>query len=82
MITMQLNQDLLLYILKGSDVMTIKELDVVLLKNGKEGTVLEVYTQNNDYLIEISNENGETLELPIVNINDIEKVTYHYKKTP
>ena len=46
----------------------MKELDVVLLKDGRQGTILDVYDQGKAYLIEIADDQGRTLELSLIHI--------------
>lgn len=54
----------------------IKELDVVRLKDGREGTVLEVYTDPVAFLIETD----EDISLwPNVGQDEIAEITYHSK---
>jgi len=54
----------------------IKELDVVRLKDGREGTVLEVYTDPVAFLIETD----EDMSLwPTVGPDEIVEITYHSK---
>lgn len=55
----------------------IKELDAVLLNDGREGTVLEIYEDGTVFMIEICDEEGRTIDIPFVKEEDISKVTYH-----
>lgn len=56
--------------------MRINELDVVLLKDGREATVVEVLTKPNEaYMLEFE-DSHETDDLPIVTADQIEKVLY------
>lgn len=57
--------------------MQIHELDVVKLKNGESGTVLEIFNEN-AFMIEISDEKGQTISMPVVKADDIAEITYHY----
>jgi hypothetical protein len=50
--------------------MEIREYDVVLLKSGEEGTILEIFNQE-DFLIELINN-----EQKDINISEIEKVLW------
>jgi len=59
--------------------MQIKELDVVELKDGREGTILQVYDAGKYFLIEIADDKGITIELPTISIDDIQKITYTFK---
>lgn len=45
--------------MRGDDV---KELDVVLLKDGRQGTILEVFGQGEAYLIEVADDKGKTID--------------------
>ena len=54
----------------------IKELDAVLLNDGREGTVLETYEDGRVFMIEICDEERRTIALPFVKVEDISKVTY------
>ncbi len=56
--------------------MDIKELDVVELKDGRLATVLDVYGSGESFLIEISDSEGRTLDLPTVRRDEIAKVTW------
>lgn len=51
--------------------MDIRQFDVVLLKSGKDGTILEVFDKDN-FLIEMADDNN----IEQVNISDIEKVVW------
>lgn len=53
-----------------------KELDVVLLKDGRTGTILEQYKQDNTFLVEIADSNGKTIETPLIKLNEIETIIY------
>lgn len=59
--------------------MIINELDVVRLKDGREGTVIDIYENGNVFLLEICNDKGETVCLPFVKKEDITDVTYRHK---
>ena len=50
--------------------MEIREYDVVLLKSGEEGTILEIFNQE-EFLIELINN-----EQKDINISEIEKVLW------
>lgn len=54
----------------------IKELDVVMLKDGRQATILEVYEQGKVFLVEIADNRGQTTDTPFIKITDIEKITY------
>lgn len=53
-----------------------KILDVVELIDGRIGTILESFDTDNGYMIEISDEEGKTIDTPIVSISDINKIIY------
>jgi hypothetical protein len=55
----------------------VKQLDVVLLKDGREATVLEVFKEGTAYMVEVTDDQGIALEIPIIAEDDIEKITYH-----
>lgn len=59
--------------------MIINESDVVRLKDGREGTVIDIYENGAVFLLEICNDKGETVCLPFVKKEDITDVTYHHK---
>lgn len=54
----------------------MKECDVVLMKDGREGTVVAVFENGEAFMIEIADEQGRMLEMPVVKSKDIEKVIY------
>ena len=56
--------------------MKIAELDVIKLKDGKIGTVLETYESGCVFLVEFSNENGVAEDIRIVKIEEIEMVIW------
>lgn len=56
--------------------MDIKELDVVLLKDGRKGTVLELYEDGKAFMLEITDERGKTLGIPVVQSEEVEKIIY------
>lgn len=56
----------------------MKELDVVLLKDGREATILEDY--GDEYMVEIADERGRTIDTPLVAKDDLKKVIWEYKK--
>ena len=51
-----------------------KMLDVVRLKDGRTGTVVEVF--KDAYMVEIADSNGKTIGITIVKPEDIEAITY------
>lgn len=54
----------------------MKELDVILLKDGREATILEIYADGAEYLVEIADKRGKTLDTPIVKKSEIIKILY------
>lgn len=56
--------------------MSVKELDVVQLKDGRTATVLEVFKSGEAYLVEVTDEQGKTLDMPTVVHDDIERVVW------
>ncbi len=56
--------------------MKVKELDVIILKDGREATVLEVFDKGEAYMVEITDAQEETLDTPIITDDDIEKIIY------
>ncbi len=61
--------------------MQINEIDVVRLKDGREGTVVGLYEDGNVLMLEICNNKGETLDIIFVNKDEVEEVTYRYEPT-
>lgn len=59
--------------------MKINELDVVRLKDGRKGTVLEIYDGGKSFLVEFTDEYGRTVDMPIVYPEQIEKVVFNAK---
>lgn len=53
-----------------------KELDVVRLKDGREGTILDFYDNGKVFMMEISDKDGKTIDTPFVKVEDVEKVIY------
>ena len=58
--------------------MEIRELDVVQLRDGRKGTVVERYEDGTALLLEICDSMGRTLEMPLVKSAEVERVLYHY----
>lgn len=56
--------------------MSVKELDVVLLSDGREGTIIDIYDGGKAFLIEVCDSNGKTLDMPTVDISDIKKILF------
>lgn len=60
--------------------MKVKELDVVKLADGREGTILELWKDKKAALLEISDEKGRMIDAPAINLDEIVEITYSYKK--
>lgn len=58
--------------------MKISQYDCVRLKDGREGTVIEIFDRDPAYMVEICDEEGRTLDMPIVSAGEIEDVTYRH----
>ena len=54
--------------------MEIKEFDCVRLKDGRKGTIIEVY--DNEFLIEFSDDEGKTTELIELPKDQIDEIIY------
>lgn len=54
----------------------MKELDVVELKDGRKATILETYDKGNAFLVEIVDDDGKTLEMPVVKAEGITRVIW------
>lgn len=52
----------------------MKELDIVLLADGREGTVIIDYGE--DFMIEISGDDGKTIDTPIISKEDVKEIVY------
>lgn len=55
----------------------MKTLDVVLLKDGRTATILEVFDNGKAFMVEIADSEGRAIDLPVVEKGEIEKITYH-----
>lgn len=58
-----------------------KMLDVVKLRDGRVGTILEVYDEGQKYMIEITDRAGKTVDTPIVSNGDVVAVEYSAEST-
>lgn len=56
----------------------MKEHDVVLLKDGREVTILCVFEGGEAFMIEVSDEKGRAIDTPIVEAKDIKEITWEY----
>lgn len=54
----------------------MKELDVVRLKDGREGTILDFYDDGKVFMMEITDKKGRTLDTPFINVEEVEEVIY------
>ena len=59
----------------------MKELDIVLLNDGRQGTILEVYEHGKAYLLEITDDMGKTIETPTIGKEDIKETVYTVNDT-
>ncbi len=58
--------------------MKINQYDCVKLKDGREGTIIEIFEQEPAYMVEICDNEGRTLDTPIISIGEIEAITYRH----
>lgn len=58
--------------------MKISQYDCVMLKDGREGTVIEIFEQEPVYMVEVCDDEGRTIDTPIVSTGEIDRVTYHH----
>jgi hypothetical protein len=57
--------------------MKVKELDVVLIKDGRVATILDIYSEGKAFLVEIDGENVlDEEKLIFIELEEIEKITY------
>ena len=56
--------------------LNVKELDVVMLADGREATVLECYDSHTAFLAEISDEKGKAIDTIVIKLSDITKIIY------
>lgn len=56
--------------------MTVKNLDVVRLKDGRTATVLETFSDGAAYLVEVTDESGKTLDMPTVKADELVEVVW------
>ncbi len=59
--------------------MKIDMLDVVLLKDGRVGTVVEIFGDGEAFVIDITDDSKDEMNTPIVKMEEIEKIIYPYK---
>lgn len=59
--------------------MQTKELDVIETKDGRRGTILEVYDAGAAFLVEIADQDGKTLCIPVIKAEDIAGVVWKNK---
>lgn len=60
--------------------MKINELDVVRLKDGREGAVVHIYSGGQAYCVEIADNYGQTLDLVDAEEKDIAAVIWRAKE--
>lgn len=56
--------------------MAPKELDVVLLKDGREATIVHTFDGGSAFMAEVADEKGRTIDMPVVLPDDIVRITY------
>ena len=54
----------------------MKELDVVELKDSRKATILDVYDEGSVFLVEVVDDDGKTLDMPFVKIEEITRVIW------
>lgn len=54
----------------------VKELDMIRLTDGRAATVLEIFDQGTSYLVEITDKNGKTLDMPVIAREDIVEIIW------
>ena len=59
--------------------MKIDMLDVVLLKDGRVGTVVEIFGDGEAFMVDITDDSNDEMNTPIVKMEEIEKIIYPYK---
>jgi len=59
---------------------SIGVLDVIELRDGRYGTVLEIYDAGSTFLVKIIDTQGRTQELPILHLQDIVRVIWKSHK--
>lgn len=57
--------------------MTVKNLDVVRLKDGRTATILETFADGSAYLVEVADEAGKPTDMPTVKADEIMEVVWH-----
>ena len=54
----------------------IKQFDCVQLKDGRIGTVVEIFDNGKAFMVEFADDVGVTLDMPIVESDEFANVTY------
>lgn len=54
----------------------MKELDIVLLNDGRQGTILEVFEDGKAFLVEVTDDIGKTIDTPTVEKEDVKELVY------
>ncbi len=57
-----------------------KEFDIVQMKDGRIGTIIDILNEE-AFILDITDKAGRTIDWPIVLFSDIERVLYPYQKT-
>lgn len=60
--------------------MQINEFDIVLLKDGREGTVIDML-KDGAMMLDISDSKGQVIDMPIITADDVQEVTYRHHGT-
>lgn len=56
--------------------MKAKQFDVVRLRDGRSGTILDFYEDGKSVMLEIADKDGRTLELPVVSTDEILEIVF------
>lgn len=54
----------------------MKEFDVVRLKDGRIGAILDFYDGGKVFMMDVVDKDGKTLDTPFVNVEDVDEVIY------
>ncbi len=58
--------------------MKISQYDCVRLKDGREGAVIEIFDRDPAYMVEICDDEGRTLDTPIISVDEVDEITYRH----
>ena len=56
--------------------MQAQELDVIEMKDGRRGTILEVFDAGAAFLVEVADLEGKTLDIPVIRAEDVASVVW------